>query len=177
MSDPETMTLDDYIAAAGRSYMAKLRAKKPRAPRDPSAAAPKKRGNPEQKLQVAIVADIFRHAPSVDVVGYVATAQGSGKTPEERIRYGARMKAFGVKKGEPDLRCDLPDNVTVFLECKSAVGRVSPEQQARHDVLRRKGRFVYVVHSVEEARAALASHGVPFTGALRPALPAQGLHR
>jgi len=179
--------LGDFLAREGKLYVAKLRAKRaPKLSADPDGSLlgmpirkPKqgKRKAPERMIQSAIVADIRRNASFCIVAASVSTAQGTGRTPDERARYGARLKAFGVWAGEPDLRVYLPGSQIVFLECKAPRGTLSDAQTAAHDQLRRLGHAVYVVRSVEDARAALAAHGVAFAGALRPALPAEGLRR
>ena len=175
----------DEIEAQGRALWKRRLAKAPKLSADPDGSvlgelpAPKrvKRRAPEREIQAAIVADIRRNASACIVAASVATAQGTGQSPEARARYGARLKAFGVWAGEPDLRVYTPGGKLVFLECKAPKGRLSEAQALAHDALRRLGHAVYTVTSVEAARVHLAAHGVVLVGALRPSLPAVGLQR
>jgi hypothetical protein len=60
-------------------------------------------------------------------------------------------------RGGPDLLAAVaPLGRLVALECKTGGARPSPSQRACHAALRAVGVAVFVVHSVEEARAALA---------------------
>ena len=170
MSDPETMTLDDYFAAAGRSYMAKLRAKKPRAPRDP--AAPKaKRASPERVAQRK-VKKWFEAWGWMIQASFVEQASNS-KDAIKRARFGAARKASGAKTGFPDLTCISPTGHTVYVEMKSPTGKLSPAQVAVHADLRGRGCVVVLGRDVASVRDALLAEGVVVE--MRPALPAQGL--
>lgn len=171
MSDPETMTLDDYIAAAGRSYMAKLRAKKPRAPRDPNAPPPKKPGNPERVAQRK-VKKWFEAWGWMVQASFVEQGAAS-KDPTKRARFGAARKASGAKTGFPDLTCISPTGRTVYVEMKSATGKLSPAQIEVHADLRARGCVVVMGRDVASVRDALLAEGVVVE--MRPALPAQGL--
>jgi len=58
-------------------------------------------------------------------------------------------------RGVPDLTCCLPSGLTVFMEVKTATGKLSPLQEHFIEQLKQLNQHVYVVRSVEEARAAL----------------------
>jgi hypothetical protein len=61
-------------------------------------------------------------------------------------------------RGGPDLLAAVaPIGRMVALEVKTGGARPTPEQRACHVALRAVGVAVFVVHSVAEARAALAS--------------------
>ena len=171
MSDPETMTLDDYLAASGRRYMAKLRAKKPRAPRDLSK--PKaKRASPERDAQKLVVKWFRGWGWSVQAS---FTEQGAAsKDPTKRARFGAARKATGATTGWPDLTCISPAGHTVYVEMKSPAGKLSPAHVAVHAELRGRGCVVVLGRDVASVRDALLAEGVVVD--MRPALPAQGLH-
>ena len=63
---------------------------------------------------------------------------------------------FGLGKGSPDLVGILaPHGVWLALELKVPGEDATAEQSKVHEVWRRFGALVYVVHSVDEARAAL----------------------
>ena len=172
MSDPETMTLDDYFAAAGRSYMAKLRAKKPRAPRDPSKLKTK-RASPERDAQKLVV-KWFRGWGWMVQASF--TEQGAAsKDPTKRARFGAARKATGATTGFPDLTAISPTGRTVYVEMKSAIGRLSDAQKVIHADLRGRGCVVVLGRDVASVRDALLAEGVVVE--MRPALPAQGLRK
>jgi hypothetical protein len=166
--------LDDFLDAEIQRGVDKFRAglRKPRGVHLPEKDKP--RGQPEAQIQRAIVGDCRRHLQNGKVAASVATAQGSGDA-EQRARYGAKLKSFGVWAGEPDLRIYLDGGVTVMLEVKAQKGRLSDTQQVAHLELQSFGHWVYVVRSVDEARAALIRHGARFLGALRCAVPVQPL--
>jgi hypothetical protein len=54
--------------------------------------------------------------------------------------------------GTPDL-CALRNGLTVWLEVKTAKGKVKPPQKALHEAMRDKGALVYVVRSLEDVQA------------------------
>ncbi len=63
---------------------------------------------------------------------------------------------YGLGNGTPDLVGVLLGSGRCFcLEVKTDTGRVSPDQHAWHAVMKRRGAFVAVVRSPEEAIAAV----------------------
>lgn len=67
-----------------------------------------------------------------------------------------RHITYGLGKGSPDLVGILAPHGRWFcLEIKTERGRVSDEQAMWHDCARRRGAYVAVVRSVDEALAAL----------------------
>ncbi len=73
---------------------------------------------------------------------------------------GAMLKAEGVKRGVPDL-C-LPAAAGpfhgLFLEMKTASGRLSPEQQQWQQQLRAQGYACATAHGLEQAIDTLTSY-------------------
>ncbi len=86
-------------------------------------------------------------------IGVATHASSSGRML--RTAYGVG----GV--GAPDLLCEVRLHphagpwLAVWLEVKTTNGRLSPAQQQWHAAARALGRHLYVVHSVEEALAAV----------------------
>lgn len=64
-------------------------------------------------------------------------------------------------KGAPDLHCEVKTDsglwVCVWLECKAGTGRLSPDQTAWREAALKRGRHVFTVRSVEDAREAVRS--------------------
>ena len=67
-----------------------------------------------------------------------------------------RWVTYGLGEGSPDLVV-VERGRMLGIECKSAAGRVSPEQQQCARMWGRHGVPVYVVRSAEEALTALAT--------------------
>lgn len=70
---------------------------------------------------------------------------------------GGRMKAEGCRKGSLDLLLAVSSNGAsgLFIEMKTATGRVSPEQKAMIDALRHEGYSVEICRSTGEAIKAI----------------------
>jgi len=64
-----------------------------------------------------------------------------------------KLKREGVKRGIPDifLPCARGGSNGLFIEMKAADGRVSPEQDAVHKLLREEGYAVAVCYSLDSA--------------------------
>jgi len=67
----------------------------------------------------------------------------------------ARMVGQGTLAGAPDLVVILPGGGTLWLEVKTAKGRVEPHQAELHDRMRRLGHDVRVVRSIDDALASV----------------------
>ena len=72
-------------------------------------------------------------------------------------RNGARMKAEGARKGSPDmfLAVGRSNAHGLFIEMKTAVGRVSPEQLEMLTGLAARGYITVVARSSAEAISAI----------------------
>jgi hypothetical protein len=82
---------------------------------------------------------------------------------------------YGLGKGSPDLVGLLlvPSTATSFsvwfcLEVKADTGELSEEQETCHAIWRRFGALIFVVRSVDEARASLADARTKARTAIHP---------
>jgi len=73
---------------------------------------------------------------------------------------GAKLKRMGLVKGAPDLLVCLPRGQGLFLEVKTAKGRVSREQFAFHNRLIPLNWPIAVVRSVDDVKRALVAVNV-----------------
>lgn len=126
--------------------------------RAPSA---KPRAHPEDDLQVSVAAhlDWMLSPPAT----YTAIGHGGfslGKTREEAIRRGARMKKRGVKPGWPDLIV-LFNSRSHGIELKAKDGRLSDDQKSVRDQIIAAGGTYEVCRSVEAVVDHLTALGVP----------------
>ena len=80
----------------------------------------------------------------LDECGILAWRNNSGRT-----KIGPRWVSFGLK-GSGDILGILPDGRFLSVECKTASGRVSPDQESFMDKVRASGGVALVVHSAEE---------------------------
>ena len=80
-----------------------------------------------------------------------------------RIQYRVHQKQMGMFAGWPDLELFIPpaswrklsEWQPVFLEVKTAKGRLSPNQKAAHKLLTGVGCIVEVVRRIEDTEEAL----------------------
>jgi hypothetical protein len=77
------------------------------------------------------------------------------KIQQKIIKYLSTKMAVATKltsmqRGWPDLLVVLPGGTVLFLEVKTATGRLSPHQIRIHAELKRNDANVYVVRSIEE---------------------------
>lgn len=75
-------------------------------------------------------------------------------------RDGALLQALGVRAGMPDLHLPVPGDgyASLYIEMKTATGRLSKVQEEVHAELRAAGNHVCVCRSVEEAWRMIALH-------------------
>ncbi|PXW65637.1 hypothetical protein C7964_11619 [Loktanella sp. PT4BL] len=116
----------------------------------------KRRGTPEADLQRAVVVALRFALPKGAIVHHCAN-----EVTEAGPR-GARRQAIlvgmGVHPGFADLIV-LCDGRVLFLELKSAKGRLSPAQEGFRDAVLAQGFGWALVHSLDDALGALADHG------------------
>jgi hypothetical protein len=125
-----------------------------------------KRGNPEHKIQVALM-DYLALAARPEV-HYFAIPNQSNR----HIANAAKMKAEGVRAGTPDLCFMLPAGRVAWLEMKAEGGSLSTAQKWFRDLCGRLGHHWAMARSVDEALEKLTEWD-----ALKPAFrkePAKG---
>lgn len=120
--------------------------------RVPSAPG-KKRGNPEHKIQVALM-DYLAIAAKPEI-HYFAIPNQSNR----HIQNAAKMKAEGVRAGSPDLCFMLPAGRVGWLEMKSPDGSLSTAQKYFRDMAQRLGHHWAIARSVDEALVELTKWG------------------
>lgn len=112
------------------------------------------RGYPaEDDVQAAVIDYLMRCLPHALVW---STPNEGRRTPAER----GRLLRLGLRAGVADLTVLMPDGQLFFLECKSATGKVSPEQKAFAAAVEDRGARWACVRSIDDLRAALAGWGV-----------------
>lgn len=88
---------------------------------------------------------------------YLYAIPNGGK---RRIVTAARMKAEGARVGVSDLHLPVPRRGYhgLWIEMKSAKGRLSPEQREWLDAMAQLGHYVCVCRAWDEARTALTMY-------------------
>lgn len=123
-----------------------------------------RRGTPEADAQRAIVSALRIALPRNAIVHHCAN-----EVTEAGPR-GARRQAIlvgmGVHPGFADLLV-ISEGRVLFLEVKSAKGRLRPAQDAFREIVLAQGFGWALVRSVDDALAALADNG--FTSRVQPA--------
>lgn len=76
-------------------------------------------------------------------------------------RYGADRKARGVKKGIGDFLIIAPGPNVLFIEVKTATGRMTPEQREFAEAMHAVQAWCVLCRSVEEVGRALDFIRVP----------------
>lgn len=97
----------------------------------------------EDRLQITVADYLDRCLPN-DAV-YFAIPNGGSRNKIE----AAKLKRMGVRAGVPDL-CIIWRRRAIFIELKTAKGRVSPEQNHRMEMLTIAGAVVTVCRSLDE---------------------------
>lgn len=110
-----------------------------------------RRARPEAAIQKAIVQRLRWHG----VLCHHSPNEG-----KRAAVTGKRLTGEGMRPGWPDLECfGQTRDERAFLEVKAPKGRLSPAQIECHAELTRRGQFVRVVTSQDEAVEALRSAG------------------
>ena len=124
----------------------------------------KRRNTPEADAQRAIVQALRIALPRDAIVHHCAnevTEAGPRGAKRQAILVG-----MGVHPGFADLLV-MSEGRMLFLEVKSAKGRLRPAQEAFRDAVLAQGFGWALVRSVDDALAALADNG--FTSRVQPA--------
>lgn len=119
------------------------------------ARSAKPRDNPEQRLQIAVKEYLGWCLP--EEVLWTASLAGHGRMT---MHARNKAKAMGLKPGWPDLQFLFPDGVTRYIELKSDVGSLQPEQRAFRDRSNPHGIWA-LCRSVEEVETTLRGWGAP----------------
>lgn len=136
-------SLDLYAALSGkpRVIVTQPEPAKPRKPRDPQS-----NGNPtEAQILKAVLAFLRRH-PKVAIAYRV----NSGT-----FREGERFIRANTQRGMTDICGTLKDGRALYVEVKSATGRVQPHQQAFIDKAAAAGALAGIVRSVDDTQELL----------------------
>jgi hypothetical protein len=113
----------------------------------------RKRANPEHRFQVQVRQFLLWALPGD--VEWTASLTGVPLSMKSRVK----AKAAGVRRGWPDISLLCPDGITRFLELKSSVGSLSPEQRVFRDRCAPHGIFA-VCRTLDEVEAALRGWGL-----------------
>lgn len=84
-------------------------------------------------------------------VGEGWTGQSVRRADGSVVIQHARRFQTGLPVGFPDLLVILPNGRVVFMEVKTATGRVRPEQKQMHEFLENMHQHHCIVRSVEDA--------------------------
>ena len=116
-----------------------------------------RRRRPEADLQRAIVATLRAALPKGAILHHSAHEFGMGG--ERGRKRQAVLSGMGVHAGWSDLVV-LAEGRVVFIEVKSARGRLTERQTAFGAAVRAQGHGFAVARSVEEALGAVSAHGI-----------------
>jgi len=123
-----------------------------------------KRQEPELILQAGIVQFLTYALPPE----YVWTADASGARTSAAT--AAKLKASGVKRGNPDLRILCPDGLTRYMETKPEGRKLTPEQLAFKLACIATGRDIWgLARSIEDAERHCLRWGIPLRCAISDA--------
>lgn len=109
----------------------------------------------EQQIHTAIAVYLSRALPEGSLHFAIDSA---GKAS---IGVAQRLKARGGKRGVPDHLILVPAWPALFLEVKTMIGRVLPEQEQIGNQIWNCGHNWSVVRSVEDAEGVLRELGIP----------------
>jgi hypothetical protein len=109
----------------------------------------------EQQIHQAIATFLNRALPEGS---WHCAIDSAGKAS---LRVAQNLKARGGRRGCPDHIVLIPRRNALFFEVKTAVGRLSPEQQQVARCIQDTGHWWFLVRSVEDVEAALREFGVP----------------
>ena len=103
----------------------------------------------EDDIQMAVSETLRRMEIETNAFTFAAD-QNAGR---RSWKMGAKLKAMGMRAGEPDVRIYLGDGQMVHVELKTKKGSLSSSQRDRHELLRGLGHEIYVVKAGTPAEA------------------------
>ncbi len=109
----------------------------------------------ETKIQQGLIEELAFHKYNGNpLLNYIYAIPNGDK---RAISVAKRLKAEGVKPGVPDLHCFVakPPYHSLYIEMKTEVGDLSPEQKEVIPMLRAEGHKVVVCRSAEQAKIEL----------------------
>ena len=109
----------------------------------------KKLKRPEREVQRAICEYLTLCKIPFSITDATAVLNLQGK----RVTSKARL-------GWPDITAVLPEGRALFIECKSTIGRVRPEQASMHKILEAQGAVVIVARSIDDVASVFRDIGI-----------------
>ena len=118
----------------------------------------------EHALQVAVVDWANLQANTLPALKMLYAVPNGGR---RAISVARKLKAEGARPGVPDLVLPVPANgfCGLYVEMKTRVGTVTPEQKQWHAWLRGVGQRVEVCRTTEAAIEVLRAHATAFQAA------------
>jgi hypothetical protein len=117
----------------------------------------------EHQLQVQVAAYLDSALPTRGCFWTSIDSAGRGAIA------GAHMKRRGVKRGTADIMIvsdHRKPSSTIWVELKSATGRLTPEQKIFRDCVEQAGHLYMVARSVETVAIMLVAAGLRLRGRL-----------
>ena len=99
--------------------------------------------HPEHQIQCAI-----HRFLTIEGIFHFAIPNGEKRD----VRVGARLKEEGVLPGVADLELVLPGGQHVYVEIKTATGRLSPAQKAFREAVQGLGHSYEVWRSLDDCK-------------------------
>lgn len=106
----------------------------------------------EEKTEAAIQAEIVK---GLRHIGFFCYSTPNEQTAKNAV-HTAHLKAMGLYPGMADLTVWLGGGMVAYLEVKKPGGKLSKAQEHFQEWCRATGYSYYVVHSLKEAKKALA---------------------
>lgn len=110
------------------------------------AMLPKKKGKPEEYFQAAIVRYYRMQYPNR--YGMLFSNHNNANSAAQ----GEKAKAQGRVSGVADLTYLKGNGQLVFIECKTATGKQSPEQKQWQKLIEENGYRYEIVRSIDDAK-------------------------